>query len=373
MKCVCISCFNYYDIRMKTVIEHFKNKGYDVTYIISDFDHYTKKRYVADYENTVQIKVVSYNKNLSANRLMSHYIFAKKVYKELCNIQPDLVYSMFPPNSLVKQVARYKEKTKCKVIYDCYDLWPESFPYEKYERLLKIPFSQWKKLRDKYLDRADLLLCVSEVSREALIKLSKGTPIHILEPAIKLAATSSYYCNKSEGLSFCYLGNVNHITDVDLGVKLLALLAKYVDVQVHFIGEGQNFDDFIIKLEDSGVKVIKHGIVFDMEEKNCIFAKCNLGLNIPRKEIKSSMSLKSVEYLRAGLPFINSGIGDTQLLVDKEAVGINIDCSNIEETVKEIMALSEADLQRMHDNCVNFYNNRFLSQDIEKILSFSNI
>lgn len=368
MKCVCISCFNYYSIRMKAVIDFYNKKGYEVTYIISDFDHYTKKKYNIEIPNSLQIKVPSYNKNLSVKRLISHLIFSKKLYKRLADIKPDIVYCMFPPNSLLKEVARYKQMKKCKLIFDCYDMWPESFPYNKYEKILKLPFHYWKRLRDKYIDSADLLLCVSEYGRKALSEIVNKVPIKVLEPSLNETDVIEYNSDINKGYVFCYLGNVNHITDIELGTSLLSALAKHTCVKIHFIGEGQNLNEFINNLTDSNIKIIRHGVIFDINEKNKIFSECNFGLNIPRKDIKSSLSLKSVEYMRAGLPYLNSGIGDNYMLVKENNLGLNIS-DNIDNTVKEILNLSSEDLKKMHENCIKLYKDRFLNINYDNLLT----
>lgn len=368
MKCICISCYNYYDIRMKAVIDHYKKKGFDVIYLISNFDHYSKKKFFVSYPNTYQISVPRYLKNLSVNRLLSHYIFSKKVFGKLIKIRPELIYCMFPPNSLIKEVTKYKKKYKCKVILDCYDLWPESFPYQKFRKLLRFPFRYWKHLRDKYIGNADLILCVSEMGRKVISEMTNGIPIRVLKPSLEQKGLAKYNSDLSNGIVFCYLGNINHITDIELGVSLLGALAKYVKVKVHIIGEGQNIEDFTTRLRDCAIEVIKHGVIFDMTEKNEIFSQCHFGLNIPKKEIQSSMSLKSVEYMRAGLPFINSGIGDTYLLVEERNVGINISDISIDAILKIILDLTSEDLIKMHENCIIFYKELFSNQNYDEIL-----
>lgn len=368
MRCMCISCFNHYDTRMKAVIDYYNKIGYEVTYLISDFDHFTKEKFVVNYPNTYQISVPPYRKNLSLNRLLSHYIFSKKVFDKLIDIKPELIYCMFPPNSLVKEVARYKKVYKCKVTFDCYDLWPESFPYQKLGKILQYLFQCWKRLRDKYIENADLLLCVSETGRKVLSEMINSIPIRILKPSLEQTGVIKYNSDLSNGIVFCYLGNVNHITDIELCTNLLSALAKHVKVKVHFIGEGQNLEDFTTKLINCGIEIVRHGVIFDMAEKNNIFSQCNFGLNIPRKEIQSSMSLKSVEYMCAGLPFLNSGIGDTFLLVKERNVGINISNLSIDAIIKNILNLTSEDLNKMHQDCVMFYKEKFSAQDYNEVL-----
>lgn len=371
MKCICVSCFNYYDNRMKAITEFFSSHNYEVTYIIADYNHFDKCYFVADYQGCMQLHVPPYERNLSVERLISHRVFAKSVYAKLQEIRPGIVYCMFPPNSLVQQVVKYKRESNAKIIFDCYDLWPESFPYEKYGRLLSKPFELWRKLRDDYINNADLILTVSDKGKEKLEKIVDNVPIKVLLPAIDDKNLPAYTFENSSTLSLCYLGNVNHIANIELGIKLLSRIAEQKNVIVHFIGEGQRYIEFTEALKKNGITVIGHGVVFDMEEKNRIFAQCQFGLNIPREAIASSMSLKSIEYLRAGLPFINSGIADTWDIVEQQNVGINILEYDIEKTVDEILRITPNDIFTMHNNCLNYYSLKFANQNLEGIFKES--
>ena len=97
-----ISCNdNYdYDTRTKYVCKYLETKGYDVTFVVADFDHRNKKRYKASHTDTIKyIQVPTYNKNLSARRIISHFVFAHKVASYITRESFDLVYHCAPPNS----------------------------------------------------------------------------------------------------------------------------------------------------------------------------------------------------------------------------------------------------------------------------------
>lgn len=368
MKCVCISCFDYYATRMKNIISFFEQKGYDVTYIITDFQHFSKEKYGVDYENTVQINVPAYKKNMSLKRLYSHVVFSRKVYKLIYKIKPEFIYCMIPPNSLVRQIAKYKKQfLNTKVVYDCYDMWPESFPYGKYKKIISIPLFFWQRLRDKNLWSGNLLLTVSNAQKEMFLKTKQSIPIKVMQPMISESELPKYSFN-TDKLTFCYLGNINHITDINLGVRLLSELNKRKPVILHIIGGGQNLDEFSSKLEMNGITVVKHGVVFDENEKRKIFEKCIFGLNIPKAEIRSSMSLKSIEYMHMGLPYINSGEGDNFHIIDRMKIGFNIQADNLDEVVKEVIETDTEDLNKMSKKCISYYRDNFLNQNVEQYL-----
>lgn len=371
MKCICISCFDHYATRMKEIVGFFASKQFDVLYVISDFQHFEKKRFVANYDNCVQVRVPSYKSNLSIKRLLSHHVFSREVFKILKRQQPDVIYCMFPPNSLVKAINKYKKKHDVRVIFDCYDMWPESFPYSRLGFLLKLPFSIWRNLREKNIGCADMLVCVSKSSEDYWNNKHPSIKTKVLMPAITIGDIPKYSFDVSSEINFCYLGNINHIIDIDFAVEFLSKIANKKKTILHLIGDGIKKIEFVEKLEKNNVNVISYGVVFDEEQKKDIFAKCALALNIPRKEIHSTMPLKGIEYLQKGIPFVNTGEGDIANLVNLYRIGFNVSGESLNETVNKIISIDTIQLKEMSNNCQNCYLERFANQNLEFI--FENV
>lgn len=367
-RAVFISCFNSYDNRVKPYIDVFLNNGYKIRYLYADFDHITKEYHEKIYKNGVCIHVKRYKRNISLSRLLSHYLFSKKTIKYIKDYKPDFIYCMVPPNSLVKKIGLYKKThADVKVVFDVYDMWPESFPCSgKINFILKIPFGYWRNLRKNYIGYADMLFGVSEEGKKFLSKETNEKPIEVIRPIVPVGEMPKYNPATDE-LSFCYLGMVNHIIDMELGVFLLGELAKVKKTVLHIIGEGQYLQRFTETLSDVGVEVVCHGCVFDQSEKNKIFSLCNMGLNIPRKEIDSTMSLKAVEYMRVGLPFINNANGEMHRIVEEDEIGLNVN-TDIKILIKEILDIKKSDYMKMHENCIESYKSRFINQDYESVL-----
>lgn len=366
MKIICVSCFDYYETRMHALIEYFQSRNNDVKYLIADFNHFSKSFYEVQYGCSKQLHVLPYSKNISIKRLLSHFLFSKKVLNEIKNEKPDLIYCVVPPNSLVKNLGTYRKKNNvCKLVFDLYDTWPESFPYKSRNPLVKFAFKYWAGLRDRYVDNADLLISVSKSGKEVFDTWFK-TETKVLMPSVSIGEVPKYSFFVQDKISFCYLGHVNHITDIELGTKVLGGIARSKKVELHIIGEGQNKKKWIEMLASAGVKVISHGIVFDDDKKKRIFAQCNMGLNIPRSEIGSTMALKTIEYMRYGLPFINSGVGDNEEMVRSYNIGINIKDGDV---ISSVLALTGQDLHEMHENTLRCYYEKFIQQDYDEIFS----
>ena len=103
-KCVLVNCFaSSNEMRVEPIREVLDERGYETIYISSDF-HHALKKYVPLDKSIVPIRVRSYKKNLSIDRLLSHKEFSKEVYEFLCKEKPELIYIKFPPNSLLKDL-----------------------------------------------------------------------------------------------------------------------------------------------------------------------------------------------------------------------------------------------------------------------------
>lgn len=366
-RAIFISCFDSYDNRIKSFVELFEQKGYEIKYLYADFQHVSKCYNSNIYKDGKRIKVIPYRKNLSVKRLYSHYLFSKQVIKYIEKVHPDFIYCMIPPNSLVKKIGMYKQiHTETKLIFDIYDRWPESFPYLQYSRLFRLPFAYWGNLRKNYVGQADIIFCVSEEVKKGLIAEARDKPINVVRPVVPEGEMPEYKPRRSV-LSFVYLGMINHIVDMDLVESILGALAEKRRTILHIIGEGQYLNEFVTRIENVGVEVVCHGCIFEQKKKNLIFSLCNMGLNIPRKEIDSTMSLKAIEYLRVGLPFVNNANGEIRRIVEEDKIGVNVEDNNIDKIVDWILGLHKQDYMKIHNNCINSYKNRFLAQNYDDI------
>lgn len=369
MKCVCVSCFNHYETRIKHIRNFIEEKGYKTIYITSNFNHFEKVFFTADYPDTIQISVPRYDSNISLARIFSQLTFAWKTYKTINRISPDIIYCMFPPNSLVALISHYKKIAGCKVVFDGYDMWPESLPVNGVKKKILSPFFMiWAGLRDKFIEKGDLLVVVAQNFKETAKKRWPKIPVKLLLPGIITSNLPTFSFSVEGKLSFCYLGNINNITDIDLIIALFNEIKRIKDIDLHIIGAGKYLVELLNKANSIGVNCISYGVVMDEKKKKNIYSKCNMGINLPKEEIHSTMSLKSVEYMAVGLPFVNSGGGDNWDIVDKWKVGVNIDRKNICESAQRILTLSNIELMEMSTNCINYSKERFESQNLDTIL-----
>jgi glycosyltransferase involved in cell wall biosynthesis len=349
-KAVFISCFNAYDNRIKHIMNVLYERGYESILITSNFNHGKKEFYKIYRENTIQINTLDYKKNFSIRRLISHILFSRKAIKQAEKIKPDILYIMLPPNSLAYYASKYKKKYNTRLIFDIYDLWPETFPSKKFKLILSIPFNIWRKLRNDNLKYADVIVTECNLFRDKILSFVGETKTLTLYP-LKVSE------NKNN-LNICYLGSINNIIDIDSICELLDKVNKLRRVTVHIIGDGEKRERFIKSLEEKKINVLFYGPIYDNLKKQEIFDKCALGINMMKDTVCVGLTLKSIDYMCAGLPLLNNIQGDTYEIIEKFENGINVK-QDLEETAKEIANLDYIKLMQLKRRTLDVYEKYF--------------
>lgn len=329
MKVAIISTFDTFFDRVDLLKEYYQNKGIEVIVITSDYSHRLKEKYQNDKAD-IQLSVRAYMKNLSIDRLRSHDEFAKKVKEHLEILRPEIIHCIIPCNSLCKTMSAYKKEHNVKLIFDVNDLWPESLPVGNIKHCF--PFTLWKNTRDKYIEQADMILSECDYFKEILHK-ENSTKWHTLHFAKKMHPTNTMSTFTLEEFSFCYLGSINNIIDIDLISMFLCACAKVKKVNLHIVGGGEKKEILIEQLRQNSINVIDHGYIFEQEAKQKVLDQCQYGFNIMKDTVMVGLTMKSMDYMCGGLPMINTIKGDTARICDKYSVGYNLTKDSIDEVV----------------------------------------
>ncbi len=339
-KAVCISCTHHYYERILPIETALQEAGYACTYITSDFHHIAKKRHTVALPHCVQIPTRAYTRNISVQRIYSHIRFAKDAIAKVRELQPDLLYVEVPPNSLCREAARYKKAfPNVTLIFDVFDMWPESFPNSRAKRLLKLPFGIWARFRNCGLPKADFVFTECALFRDKLkpfLQQDKSAVLYLCRTqATTQAATPA---PAQEKLHLCYLGSINNIIDIPTISALIGETNKLRPVVLHIIGDGESRDSFIASVEATGAQVQFHGKIYDNAQKQAIFDMCSFGLNIMKDSVCIGLTMKSVDYFAAGLPIINTISGDTWAFVEEKEIGVNVNREDLAQTARDILA-----------------------------------
>ena len=351
-----ISCSDHYAHRMDLWERCLQINGYVTQYITSDFDHATKQKFVCKVPGSVQLPVMEYRKNLSVQRILSHRMFAKAAKTYLEQVKPDVIVALLPPNFLAHYLAAYKKKhPEVVLIFDIFDLWPETFPFGNLKKLLAPAFRIWAGLRDRNLSAADFVTTECDLFREKL-KLPEENSRTVYLCADPSPVVSSPAL-PADHLSLCYLGSINNIIGIAEICELIRNLSQQTKVRFHIIGSGERTQELITRAEDAGADVIFHGAVYDPARKQQILDKCHFGLNIMKSSVCVGLTMKSVDYFRHGIPVINNIPADTRSLVMTQDIGVQLD----RDCVGKLLSMYLENHLQMRKN-VNHVFDRFFTR-----------
>ncbi|KKF42413.1 hypothetical protein AF63_05120 [Streptococcus uberis Ab71] len=369
-KVVIVSYYRWWDKRQKYFYELYKNKGYDVVYYVSSFNHITKKNDILDIPETAEIiPTPIYYSNFSLKRVFSNIIFSIKVMKKIDDIKPSTIIVLLPSNILSTFIARYSKKNNTKLIVDILDLWPESLPINKAQKIILNPLlSMWKYLRTYSIRESDLVILECKYYYEVLKNelCEKDSKILYLQ---KSNGTNLMQKNIDDVIKFVYLGSINHIIDIELMVDLLKKVNLRKNVYVDIIGTGEREDYFINLLNQNNIKFKFWGPIFDNEKKLSILSKAHFGLNIMKDNVAVGLTTKSVEYLESNLPLINSIPFDTEELIKEYGAGYNIKLIPNREFVNNIVNLTNYEYNILAKNSRDLFWDKFSTNNFKKKLS----
>ncbi|WP_062532644.1 glycosyltransferase [Jeotgalibaca dankookensis] len=370
MRAVIVNCFDTYENRVELVHSFLKNQGYDVTVIQSDFRHFKKEKRIKKKQDFYFVNTKPYYRNLSARRLHSHYMYAKNAFEIVERIAPDLLYVCVPPNFLSKFAARYKQKNKeMKLILDIIDLWPETLPIKKIKKTP--PFKYWALQRDKSLRRADLVITECNLYYNILKSALDGVKTETLYLAKKEIKVVSNAKLDNDEIHLAYLGSINNIVDIPKIKEVINIIKEIKPVTLHIIGGGEKKNELIAAAKSADANVEYHGNIYGSQEKQDIFDRCHLGLNIMKDNVCVGLTMKSIDYFQHGLPIINNIPADTKEIVEKYESGINIlEGEDFEQKIKDYI-LKEKYLNKT--NQVKLFQEQFSTdtffKNMENILN----
>ncbi|VTT43212.1 glycosyltransferase [Streptococcus porcinus] len=362
MKVGIVNGFDVYEHRLDLLYQYFKNRGHDVNVYTTNYLH-REKKYRTDLNSSYNyINAEIYKKNMSFARLKSHYNLAKSIFSSLPS-DLDLLWVIVPPNSFVARTAEFKKLyPNTKVIVDILDMWPETLPVGKIKTLF--PFNLWKKIRNDNLDDMDYIVTECNLFQEKInhiVDSKKCSTLYLSYKDIDEIETIKGLL-PADRLSLCYLGSVNNIIDIDCIKEIIKNTTKIQKVELHIIGGGEKEAELIFEAENAGAKVINHGKIYDDEYKKQIFNSCHYGLNIMKKSVYVGLTMKSIDYLKAGLPIINNIAGDTWEFVEQDGIGINTNNGEID------ISFLDYDLNGK-TNVKNFYMQHFSEETFNNNLT----
>lgn len=349
--------------RISLVYKYLKNK-YNLKLIVSNFSH-ARKKYFNSYnfpDDIILVPTLSYKKNISFSRILSHYNFAKDAAKIIEKEQADLVYICLPPNIVGYFCSKYAKKYKSFVILDILDVWPETFPLES--SILKKLFintvgMMWKNLREIAIKKADYVITESLLYSDLLnIDKKKSSTIWLasnINDTLEMVEKNLF---KSEFI-IGYLGGINKIVNFESLLKMAFNINKEKEVKIEIIGDGEEREHLICKLKEMNLQYSFFGIIYDKEKKKNIMERWSFGYNGQKESVVTALSYKSIEYFYFGIPLINSVKADTWNLVEERKCGFNFQHDHLDEIINKLRKVNIEEIENMKRKTKEVYQEYF--------------
>ncbi|HVN96734.1 MAG TPA: glycosyltransferase family 4 protein [Syntrophorhabdaceae bacterium] len=377
---------NSRQMRTGILAEKLMQRGHDVLWWISAFDHLRKEWLFRDdtevtLKHKLRIKAIKgsgYKKNVSMRRYLDHKLIANKFKRQSGKMpKPDVVIASLPPHDVAYEAAVYARNNHVPIILDVRDTWPDIFldnvspgltklanavlrsDFEKTREAMKIAsgivavsntFLKWalkyanrdRTVTDKvfYLGagRSDCIL--RDASEEYRILLSTLTDKFV----VTFVGTFSSYHNPS------------------IIIKC-ARTMKQKDIVFVLAGDGDNSTQI-----RKGIRELDNVILpgwLDKNQIDLLLSKSHVGLCPTSKDVDLFPN-KAFSYLSAGLPIVSAFNGDLKDLLAEYEIGFTYHPGDSEGLARYITILYEnSDLyRRMSANAKQVFKEIF---DADKI------
>jgi glycosyltransferase involved in cell wall biosynthesis len=307
------------------------------------------------------LRVPGYKRNLSIKRIVSHLIWSWRLLS-LKDRDWDFVVVCCPPSMSLVGLWWIKPE---RLWVDVVDLWPEALPLRS--RALKTLFDGsvgwvWRQLRKLAYRRARGVSVAAEFFGD-FIGLDVKPHWLALPPTLSYSQVDSSETKKQSyerELRLVYLGSMNFVTDLDSLLDLMQRLQSKLRADgrepvLDIIGRGERKTWFLDQAKIRGLKVVDHGALFDRAAKQKVFIQAHWAYNGFVGSTAVGLSYKSMDYLSAGLPLINSLQGDLKHWVDDYKMGLNFSSQTLDELAVKLSRMSWDECERMSQNSRRVY------------------
>ncbi len=362
-------------------------RGHDVTFWSSTFDHANKKRrFSCDTDcqvtDSYKLKLIfarDYKKNMSLQRIIHQRETAKKFYKKaLKEEKPDVIICAMPTIDFLQEAIRYSKVAKVPVIADIRDLWPDIFEDLAPKKLKFAARILTKLLRPKLskaLSQTKGILGLTEnflnwglnYAKREKTRLDRVFPMAYAKESA--TADKEFFCKygiKEDDFICTFFGHLGNSFDMDTIIEC-AKLTKDTDIKYVICGAGQILPD----LEEKA-KLLSNVIFtgwIDADKIAGIKSIATVGL-LPYKNInnyKLNIPNKFAEYLSDGLILANATDGIMRDTAEKENIGFHY--KDAEDLAKKLISLKNSDreeIQKIKERSKKYYDENF---DAKKVYS----
>lgn len=335
------------------LFEMMRERGMDVTFLTSDFNHYTKqKRDVnkfyseyPEYKNCIKfLDMHPYKKNISFSRYLSGNAFENAAVEWFKNNgkEYDVVYVSLPASIIARKIKKYCDLYGCKLIIDVNDLWPDSLRlFLKNVTVYRALTYFIRKNVNKGYANADGIVAVSneyleianKVNRNATEKLSVYIGAMLDKFDLGVESYGTEIIKDEEEFWIGYIGTLGRSYDIETVIKAVDFLKKENGINIRFkiMGQGPAEEELKRLVGKLGATNIDFLGFMDYSKMAAYLSKCNATVNCIKANASQSIINKVSDYFASGKPVLNCGpCKEMAALISDYSSGINYEAENVE-------------------------------------------
>lgn len=349
------------EYRSSMLAKALANRGHEVTWWISDFEHRSKSyRKCGELNDPLLpqgVRIISihsspYAKNISMKRIRYEISFGKEFACLAKNESiPDAIVLGDPSLFFSAPVVAYRNKVGCSLILDVIDLWPELFTLalpKPLQPIGKLIFSPLYQRRKKLISNCDAVAAVSHDYLDTVLRSQKRKiPSQVaylgintndqdalpINPVLdeKLRAFKSRF-----SLTVVYAGTLGDAYDMDI---LLAAVHR-IDEEKRNIGflvagDGPRKPDMVAATKRYPDRFLFLGSLPPNDLKT-LYANSDVGLMTYLPGSTVALPVKFFDYLAGGLAILSSLERDVKKIIKENNIGLNYTPSNLDDFLQKV-------------------------------------
>ncbi len=384
MKILIVTQYFYPEpMRVNDIARILVEKGHEV-HVLTGVPNYPEGKVLADYrgknykkhetETLFGVKVVRskiLGRGNSSFSLLLNYIsfaFFASVKAQRIEADADVVFiQQHSPITLCRPAYVYAKRTKCPVVLNCLDLWPESITSRM--RLNENTFF-YKRLRNycrRIYNKATALLVTSSGFADyfkEVLGMDRDV-IHVPQYAEDIFKPMPL--PKTRGLSLLFAGNVGFSQSVDTIIRAASLLKDEDDIRWNIVGSGSALDECRDLATELGVS---HLVTFHgrrpLEEMPKFYEAADALIVTLKasKLIELTLPGKVQTYMAAGRPILAAAGGETSKVIEEAECGLACGSEDFISLAKNVYALlkNKNKLEEYAKNARIYYDKNYCQE-----------
>lgn len=341
--------------------------NYPEGYVFKDYAKRKNRNQIHNGVHIIRANEIGRRKNLLF-RFLNYYSFLFSATKILKRMRPDFDVILLNESSPIiscKPGIVFAKKNKIKTLMYEMDLWPESLLAGGIKKN-SLLYSYFKNVSSRIYSSCDKILVSTEEHINYIHQLSNCQNIDIeylpqyAEPIFEMAQCSK---NRNEVIDLMFAGNIGKAQSIDTIIEAARLLRDNNKFFFHIVGDGSELLRIKTKANELKLTNVKFYGNISITQMPKLYSFADIMLVTLENKPYANMTIpgKVQSYLAFGKPIIASIGGATNLLINKNCIGIAVGPESPTELAYAIMNINHDMLSNFSENASKFYFSHFSS------------